>query len=161
MTITIDWQNKLVLSDADIPDIVAFKDTLREFEDDEDGMLHAPIITYKKLDIGGGGFFHGVELVNGYQLKFPAGNYVVTGNIGGTVVPVAGVYLERIKSLAYSTSSGGGGSGASAAELWAYSNRELTVQTGLTSAQDTKLTDIDNTTSDTNAKTNLNLKLNL
>ena len=43
MTITVDWQNKLVLSDASIPDIVAFKDTLRDFEDDTEGVLYSPI----------------------------------------------------------------------------------------------------------------------
>jgi hypothetical protein len=119
MTISIDWQNKLVLSTASITDIVAFKDTIRDFEDDDVGMLYDPIISYKRLDLGGGAYFHGVDFVNGYQLKFPSpGNYTVIGNIGATIVPVAGVFVDRTKSAAFATVAGSGGStGPTAAEI--------------------------------------------
>jgi len=119
MTISVDWQNKLVLSTASITDIIAFKDALRDFEDDDVGMLYPPIITFKQLDLGGGAFFYGVDFVNGYQLKFPnAGNYTMIGNIGATIVPVAGVFVDRTKSAAFATVAGSGGStGPSAAEI--------------------------------------------
>jgi hypothetical protein len=128
MTISIDWQNKLVLSTASITDIVAFKDQVRDLEDDDVGILYDPVITYKRLDLGGGAYFHGIEVVNGYQLKFPnPGNYTVVGNIGATIVPVAGVFVDRTKSAAFATVAGTGGSGgATAADIWAYGTRELT-----------------------------------
>lgn len=107
--ISIDWTNKLVLSDSSITDIVAFKDTIRDLEDDAIGMMNAPIIAYKKVDLGGGAFFHDVPFINDYQLKFPnAGNYTVVGNIGATIVPVNGVYVDRIKSAAFATVAGDG-----------------------------------------------------
>ena len=106
----MDWPNKLILTDASIPDIVAFKDAMRDFEDDVDGMLYPPIITYKKLDVGGGAFFHGVELINGYQLKFTTtGVFEIIGNIGGTIVPDLGVFVSRIKALAFASIETGSG----------------------------------------------------
>lgn len=122
MTISIDWQNKLVLSTASITDIVDFKNTIRDLEDDDTGMLYDPVISYKRLDLGGGSYFHAVDFINGYQLKFPnAGNYTVIGNIGATIVPVAGVFVDRTKSAAFATvagdGSGGGSSGPTASEI--------------------------------------------
>ena len=119
MTISVDWAAKLVLSTASITDIVAFKDAIRALEDDDVGMLYDPIITYKRLDLGGGAFMHGVDVVNGYQLKFPnAGNYTIVGNIGATIVPVAGVFVDRTKAAAFATVAGTGGStGPTAAEI--------------------------------------------
>ncbi len=117
MTITVDWANKLVLSDASITDVVVFKETIREFEDDAEGLLHDPIIAYKKVDLGGGAFFHDVPFINGYQLKFPTpGNYTIVGNIGATIVPVAGVFVDRTKAAAFATTSSGG-SGPTAGEI--------------------------------------------
>jgi len=116
--ITIDWTNKLVNSTASITDIVAFKDIVRDLEDNDDGMLYPPVITYKRLDLGGGAYFHAVDFINGYQLKFPnPGNYTVVGNIGATIVPVAGVFVDRTKSAAFATVSGTGGSGPTADEV--------------------------------------------
>ena len=117
MAITIDWQNKLVLSTASITDIVAHHDTLRDYEDSDEGMLHDPIISWKVLDLGGGAYFYGLDYLNGYQLKFPTpGNYTIIGNIGATIVPVAGVFVDRTKSAAFSTTSSGG-SGPSPADV--------------------------------------------
>ena len=115
MTISVDWENKLVLSTASIPDIVAFKDTIRDLEDDATGMLYDPIIAYKRVDLGGGAFFHDVPFINGYQLMFPnAGSYTVSGNIGATIVPVAGVFVVQTKAAAFATVTGSGGGGGTA-----------------------------------------------
>lgn len=117
MTISIDWPNKLILSTASITDIVAFKDTIRDLEDDAEGILHDAVITYKRLDLGGGAYFHAVDAINGYQLKFPnPGNYTVVGNINAPIVPVAGVYVDRTKSAAFATVAGSGGGSAPTAE---------------------------------------------
>lgn len=117
--ITIDWVNKIVESTASITDIVAFKDTIRDYEDDSTGMVYPAIITYKRVDLGGGAYFHAVDAINGYQLKFTIpGNYTIEGNINMPIVPVSGVYVERKTSAAFSTVAGSGGSGgASSGEL--------------------------------------------
>lgn len=113
MTISVDWENKLVLSTASIPDIVAFKDTIRDLEDSETGMLYPPIITYKRIDLGDGAYFHAIDAINGYQLKLPnAGNYTVIGNINMPIVPVAGVFVVQTKAAAFATVAGGSGGGS-------------------------------------------------
>ena len=112
MTLSVDWPNKLVLSTASITDIVDFKEQMRLFEESAIGVLNPPIVTYKRLDLGGGAFFHGVDFVNGYQLQFPnPGSYEIIGNIGAAIVPVAGVFVERTKAAAFATVSGSGGGG--------------------------------------------------
>ena len=119
MALSVDWVNRLVLSTASIPDIVAFKEALRSFEDSDVGLLYPPILLYKRLDLGSGAYFHAVDFVNGYQLKFPdAGSYYILGNIGATVVPVAGVFVDRTKAAAFASLAGSGGSGgATVAEI--------------------------------------------
>ena len=112
MAISVDWINKIVNSTSDILDLPAFKDTIRDLEDDALGMLYAPIITYKRIDLGGGAYFHAVDFINGYRLKFPnAGNYTIEGNLNADIVPVAGVFIERKTSAAFATSSTSVGSG--------------------------------------------------
>lgn len=121
MALTPDFVNKLILSDASITDIVAFHNELRDIEQSDAGMLYPTVHAYKKVDLGGGAFFHDVPFVNGWQLKFPTpGNYTVIGNIGATIVPVAGVFVDRTKSAAFATVAGSGGGGASAADIWNY-----------------------------------------
>ena len=116
MSISIDWTAKIVLSTASITDIVAFKDTIRDFEDDDFGMLYDPIITYKRVDLGGGAYFHAVDAINGYQLQFiGAGPFEVIGNINIPIVDT-GVQVERKTSAAFATTSVGG-SGPSAADI--------------------------------------------
>lgn len=114
MSISIDWENKLVISTASLPDIVALKNELRDLEDDAEGVLHPAIITYKRIDLGGGAFFHAIDAINGYQLIFPnSGNYTVIGNFNIPIVPVAGVYVERVKAAAFASVSGDGSGGGS------------------------------------------------
>lgn len=113
MTLTVDWAARIVNSDVSITDIVAFREEVRILEASEIGQLYPPIITYKKVDSGGGSFLHFVDIINSYQMQFPiAGNYQMLGNINGDIVPVAGVYVERLKGVAFVTGpSTGGGSG--------------------------------------------------
>lgn len=114
MALTPDFLNKVISSDSSITDIVAFHNELRDIEQSDFGMLHPTVHAYKRVDLGGGAYFHDVPFINGWQLKFPvAGNYTVIGNIGATIVPVAGVFVDRTKSAAFSTVAGGGGASSS------------------------------------------------
>ena len=117
MTITVDWANKLVLSDASITDAVAAHQRLRDLEDDPSGIIYPVTHTWRALDLGSGAYFYQLDLINGYQWKFPtAGNYTMNGNLNGTIVPVSGVYVERKTSAAYVTTEVGG-SGPSAESI--------------------------------------------
>lgn len=117
MTITFDWSNKIVESSASITDVAAFHVQLREAEDDAIGMLHPVIHTWKALDLGAGAYFYQADFINGWQLKFPnAGNYTIIGNLNASIVPVAGVYVERKTSAAFATTAVGG-SGPTAADI--------------------------------------------
>lgn len=117
MAITIDWAAKVIESTASITDLPAFHAILRDAEDSATGILYPVTHTWKALDQGGGAFMYQANLINGYTLKFPnPGNYVITGNLKGPIVPVAGVYVERETSTAYTTTAIGG-SGPSAAEI--------------------------------------------
>lgn len=117
MAITVDWAAKVIESTASITDLPAFHAILRDVEDSATGMLYPVTHTWKALDLGGGAFMYQADLINGYTLKFPnAGNYSIAGNLNGTIVPVAGVYVERKTSTAYATTAVGG-SGPTAAEI--------------------------------------------
>jgi len=117
VTISIDWQNRIVESTASILDLPVFHATLRDLEDDPTGVIYPVTHTWKALDLGGGAFMYQCDLINGYTLKFPsAGNYAIKGNLNGTIVPVAGVYVDRQTSLAYATTAVGG-SGPSAGDI--------------------------------------------
>ena len=116
MALTVNWASRIIDSTGSITDLPAFHAELRDLEDDATGAIYPVTHSWKALDLGGA-FFYGLELINGYQLRFPApGNYTIVGNLGGTVVPVAGVYVERKTSAAYTTTSIGG-SGPTAAEI--------------------------------------------
>lgn len=129
MALSLDYANLLVLSDASILDLPAFHATLRDLEDDPASMVYPVVHKWKALDLGGGAFFYQADFINGWQLKFPnAGNYQINGNLKATLVPVAGVYVERLTSAAYTTTAVGG-SGPSAddiaAAVWARAGRAL------------------------------------
>lgn len=134
MTISINWSSKIIDSTASITDLVVFHQTLRDIEDDPAGMVNPVTHTWKAVDLGGGAYFYALDLINGYQLRFPAaGNYTITGNLNGAVVPVAGVYVERKTSAAFVTTSVGGG-GPSAADI-AAAVAQRTIEGALTQEQ--------------------------
>lgn len=115
--ITIDPQNFTINSDASILDLPALHQTLRDWEDSEQGAIHPVTHSWKALDLGGGGYFYQADLLSPWVLKFPnAGNYTISGNLNATIVPVAGVYVERKTSAAYITTAVGG-SGPSASDI--------------------------------------------
>ena len=108
MSLTFDWTNRVVESSASILDLPAFHAALRDAEDDPQGMVYPVIHTWKALDLGGGALFAQADFINGWQIKFPtAGNYVIRGNLNATIIPVAGVYVERQTSAAYVTTAVG------------------------------------------------------
>lgn len=116
MALTFDWANLVVESTASITDLPAFHVALREAEDDAIGMLYPVIHKWKALDLGGA-FFYQCDFANGWQLKFPTpGDYSIVGNLNATIVPAAGVYVERKTSAAFITTAVGG-SGPSAADI--------------------------------------------
>lgn len=116
MALTVNWDSKIIDASASITDLPAFHAELRDLEDDATGAIYPVTHSWKALDLGGA-FMYGLELLNGYQLRFPTpGNYTITGNLGGTIVPVAGVYVERRTSAAYVTTAIGG-SGPTAASI--------------------------------------------
>jgi hypothetical protein len=131
MAISVDWQAKRVISTASITDVVAFKDAIRDLEDDATGMLYDSIITYKRVDLGGGAYFHAVDFINGYELYFPnAGNYTIIGNINAAIVPVAGVFVDRTKAAAFATVAGSGGGGSTPEQIW-----EHVIENGLSAEE--------------------------
>ena len=117
MSLTFNTATYTIESTASITDLPAFHAALRDWEDSEQGAIHPVTHTWKALDLGGGGFFYQADLLSPWVLKFPnAGNYTINGNLNATIVPVAGVYVERKTSAAYITTAVGG-SGPSAADI--------------------------------------------
>lgn len=117
MALTFLPGSLVIESNASILDLPAFHAELRDWEDSAEAMIFPVTHTWKALDLGGGAFFYGLELVNGWRLRFPApGNYTIAGNLGGAILPVAGVYVERKTSAAFATTAVGG-SGPSAADI--------------------------------------------
>jgi hypothetical protein len=115
--ITLDYQNLVINSTASLTDLPAFHAELRDSEDSPEGAIYPVTHSWKALDLGGGGYMYQMDLLNGWSLKFPnAGTYTINGNLNGTIVPVAGVYVERKTSAAYVTTAVGG-SGPTAAEI--------------------------------------------
>ena len=117
MALTFDWPGRVVSSDASILDLPAFHAALRDAEDNEAGVVHPTIHTWKALDLGGGSTFAQADFINGWALRFPTpGNYEIRGNLNATIVPVAGVYVERKTSAAYVTTAVGS-TGPTAADI--------------------------------------------
>lgn len=117
MVLTFLPANLVIESDASILDLPAFHAALRDWEDSAEAAVYPVTHTWKALDLGGGAFFYGLDLVNGWRLRFPApGNYTIAGQLGGAILPVAGVYVERKTSAAFATTAVGG-SGPSAADI--------------------------------------------
>ena len=117
MALSFNTATYTIESTASITDLPAFHAALRDWEDSEQGAIHPVTHSWKALDLGGGGFFYQADLLSPWVLKFPnAGNYTINGNLNATIVPVAGVYVERKTSAAYITTAVGG-SGPSAADI--------------------------------------------
>lgn len=115
--LTFDTTTLTILSDASITDLPAFHNSLRSWEDDAVGAVWPVTHTWKALDLGAGAFMYQCDLINGWKLKFPiAGSYTILGNLNATIIPTAGVYVERKTSIAFSTTSVGG-SGPSALDI--------------------------------------------
>lgn len=108
MSLTFDTANRVIESTASITDLPAFHAALRDWEDSPQGVIHPVTHTWKALDQGEGAFLYQADLINGWVLKFPVpGNYEVKGNLKGAIVPVAGVYVERTKATAFTTTAVG------------------------------------------------------
>lgn len=117
MSLTFDTANRVIESTASVTDLPAFHAALRDWEDSPEGAIHPVTHTWKAMDQGEGAFLYQADLINGWVLKFPTtGNYVITGNLKGNIIPVAGVYVERTRATAYTTTSVGG-SGPSAESI--------------------------------------------
>ena len=117
MALSFNIATYTIESTASITDLPAFHAALRDWEDSEQGAIHPVTHSWKALDLGGGGFFYQADLLSPWVLKFPnAGNYTINGNLNATIIPVAGVYVERKTSSAYVTTAVGG-SGPSAADI--------------------------------------------
>ena len=109
MALTFDTATYTIESTASINDLPAFHAACRDWEDSEQGAIHPVTHSWKALDLGSGGYFYQCDLKSPWVLKFPnPGNYTISGNLKGTVTPVAGVYVERETSAAYITTSVGG-----------------------------------------------------
>lgn len=131
MALSFDTANLVIESTASITDLPAFHADLRDWEDSPEGAVWPVTHSWKALDLGGGAYFYQADLANGWKLKFPnAGNYAINGNLNGTIVPVAGVFVERKTSAAYATTAIGG-SGPSAADIaaatWEHASASQTI----------------------------------
>ena len=123
MALSFDTANLVIESTGSITDLPAFHAALRDWEDSAVGAVLPVTHKWKALDLGGA-FFYQADLANGWALKFPnAGNYVINGNLNASIVPAAGVYVERKTSAAFATTAVGG-SGPTAADIaaavWAH-----------------------------------------
>lgn len=126
MALTFDYGNLVIESSASITDLPAFHAECRDAEDSALGMLYPTTHTWKALALGGGAYLYQADLANGWTLKFPTpGNYEIRGNLQGTIVPVAGVYVERRTSAAYITTSVGA-TGVTPDDVWSHPTRSLT-----------------------------------
>ena len=128
MALTFVPSTLTIESTTSITDLPAFHAALRDWEDSVEGAIYPVTHTWKALDLGGA-YFYQADLTNGWTLKFPnPGNYTIIGNLRGTITPVAGVYVERETSAAYTTTAIGG-SGPTAAEIAAelLSNLQSTI----------------------------------
>lgn len=118
MALTFDVATLTIESSASILDLPSFHAELRDWEDSAIAAVYPVTHTWKALDLGGA-FFYQCDLINGWKLRFPIeGNYTIIGNLNGTISPVAGVYVERKTSAAFTTTAvGGSGSGPTASDI--------------------------------------------
>lgn len=109
MSLSVDFTNKVITSDASITDMVVFHQQLRDIEASDAGLINPIIHTYKTIDLGGGSIFPAIAFINGWTLQFPIGNWTIRGgNLSATINPVSGCYVDRTQSAAYAVTSAGG-----------------------------------------------------
>lgn len=144
MAITIDWDTRVInIPQTDLTfvggvlyelDVDAFRLTLRDLEDSEEGMAFPTTHRHNtQVTLAGVTFARTVEIINGYTVQFEDGQYTV--RCVGANHNVADVKVANQVSLIIGNSAGlivtaGGGAGASAAEVWQYGNRSLTDKAG-------------------------------
>jgi hypothetical protein len=108
MSLSVDYINLIIESDATLSDMVAFHGDLRDIEASAMGILYPVIHTYKQLPIGGGAYIPGVGLINGWSLQFPAGDFEVRGGqFDGVINPVENCYVKVTQAGAYAVTSVG------------------------------------------------------
>lgn len=144
MAVTINWQTRVIsIPQADLTylggvlyelDVDALRLTLKDLEDDTDGMVFPRTHNHNtEVVLAGVTFARTVEIINGYTVQFEDGQYTV--RCVGANHNIADVKVANQVSLIIGNSAGlivtaGGGAGASAAEVWAYGNRALTDKVG-------------------------------
>ena len=116
MALTVDWDSKIVTSDASITDLPAHHLALRDLEASPTGMLHDDICSWQNLNLGSGAFLPQIDYVNGFSLRFSGpGPFDINGNLNVPIIPT-GVQVNVKTSAAYITTSVGG-SGPSAESI--------------------------------------------
>ena len=116
MSLTVDWANKVVYSDASITDVPGHHLELRDLEASETGMLHDDICGWQLMDQGGGAYLAQIDYLHNYVLEFVGpGPFSIKGNLNCTINPT-GVQIERERATAYITTAVGG-SGPSPADI--------------------------------------------
>ncbi|MDD2657957.1 MAG: hypothetical protein PHD04_04920 [Candidatus Pacebacteria bacterium] len=134
MALTFDHANLVIESTASITDLPVFHAALRDWEDSDIGVVHPVTHKWKALTLGSGGFMYQADLINGWSLKFPIpGNYIISGNLKGSIVPVTGVYVERETSTSYVTTAQGS-TGPSAADIAAAVRADLAAELAMIDA---------------------------
>lgn len=127
MALTVDWDAKVVYSDASITDLPVHHIALRDLEASEAGMLHDDICSWQSLDLGSGATLPQIDYINGYELSFVGpGPFVVRGNLK-CVIRNTGVQVERQTSAAYITTAQGG-TGPTAADIAAAVRADLAIE---------------------------------
>ncbi len=127
MALSVDWENKVVYSDASILDLPAHHLALRDLEASEAGMLHDDICEWQNLRLGSGAYLPQIDYINGYELEFVGdGPFDIEGNLNATVRN-SGVQVNIKTSAAYVTTAVGG-SGPTADQIAAAVRAELAIE---------------------------------
>lgn len=144
MTISVDWPSRVILvPKADMTliqispievrelDMDVFRLALKALEEGEAGIPNVDTHRHNApVTIGALVLAMVVEIINEYTVTFEDGAYLVNAvgansNIADRMNP-NNVSLRTANSAGLIVTSGGGGSGASAADVWAYGSRTLT-----------------------------------
>ena len=141
MAVSINWSTRVIfIPKADLTfvsgstyslNIDAFRLELKDLEDSEEGIAFPTTHTHNTaVFLAGVTYARSVEIINGYTVEFEDGMY--TAQCTGANHNLSDVKVVNSVSLIIGNSAGlisAGGAGSSAAELWTYANRQLTVGT--------------------------------